>query len=272
MPYRRRPRRRKSRKRKRQLNFRANNVSAGGGKPLIATSRTLKTTCAAQLSVQAARGASFAFNLSQWNTPADPVGTVAITVNGAALNHPSMHVEALALAYTQVRVLSSFVRFDIRYNNEDEVNKDYVFAYRFGLSNVQELGWSNANITIDNFKDMRQSRGWVWHRMSGTSSGGSVYPSAKRIEVNIPNVRALHKKMSKNTPGEVDTVDAYTHDISDAASAPARNVFLKCVVFTMTGATFISGDVVLDVTVFNKVKITRQVQAAQDIQEADQVS
>ncbi len=255
--------------RRRQLRFRAGNIGAAGGRPINPNSRTIKTVCAAQFGVSVATaGDTMGFEIGQANTPCTPVTNVTFSERGTLLNHPSEWPEIVAGGWKEARVLSSMYRFDVRFVGTDAAAKDFVFAYKFGISFAPPLVFTAGLVTIDNWKDMRQSRGWTWKRFSGTNSGGSVYPSQGRIEVKVPSSWKLHAVLHDQ---EVE-MDDLLQTVSDAASNAVIRSALHICIFTIGGVALAADDILLDVTIFQKVKLTRSIQTTEMIDEADQVT
>lgn len=215
-----------------------------------------------------------AFNLMDWSAPADPDAMTA-TVGGTAANHPSGHIEALAQGFDRVRVLNAYYRFNVRFAGGDSAPQDFIVAYRFSnvvtspLVHTDGAAGANRTTAIDNWKDVRQSRGWVYKRMSSTHSGGSIHPSAATINVRIPNVPALAKRIFA-MPNTTDfTSNDYAHVVQDAAASADVNLFLLVEVFTIDGLIFAAEDIQIDVDVFQKVTLVRN-QTDFNLEAADQ--
>ncbi len=254
--------------RRRQLRFRTGQINAAGGRPIAEKSRVVKTVTAANFSVSATTaGDSGTFGLTQFGEPSDMQSSTSFTQNGTADNHPSEHPQ-MVLNWDTARVLSSMYRFDVRFVGTDAANKDFVFAYKFGSVATAPLVFTAGTVTIDNWKDLRQSRGWVWHRFSGTQSGGSVYPSQGRIEIKVPNVKRLVQGLF-----DVEIEDSDLESVvTDAAAVTTVRAYLHVVIFTIDGVAFSAGDVVTDVTVYQRVLLKRAIAADEMIDEADQTT
>ncbi len=271
MGRRRRKRRtsRRSKRDSRQIAFRVGRINAAGGRPVVTQSRTLKSvTCGQLVCTGATCGDESTFAIGDWSAPADPETGGTFTLAGTANNHPSGHVELVADGFDTVMVLSSMYRFNVRFVGDDNEGQDFVFAYRFSVNSTNILTHTAGAIGIDNFKDMRQSRGWVWKRMSATHSGGSVHPSAQQFQVRIPNVKKLIKKFNDDDITDITYKD-YRHVLTDAAATCAVNAFLHICVMTIDGVALTAGDIHIDVDVFQKVRVWKNPGEFQ-IERADQ--
>ncbi len=254
---RRRPNRRVKRRR-RQMRFRAGQINAAGGKPATPHSRTLRTVTAGHLLLPGVTcGADASFNINDWSAPADP-DTTTMTIGGTAANVPSGHAEILSDGFDLVKVLSAMYRFNIRFKGDDNQAQDWIFGYRFTSGPSAIFTHTAGTVGIDNFKDLRQSRGWVWHRMSATHSGGSAHPSTKQINIRIPDVYKLAKKfIAPSIFGEVSK--DFTHVITTGVDSTAVDVFLLITVMTIDGVALSAGDIQMDVDVFQKVKVWKNI-------------
>ncbi len=256
MPRRRRRRRKgkRSRKEARLLRFRMNQINAAGGAPVTPSSRIVRTVASSNIfHPGTTAGADAVFNIMDWSTPADPV-TTGFTQAGTALNKPSGFDQILADGYDRVRVLSSMYRFNIRFRGDDNVAQDWIFGYKFNTSSSLIFTHTAGTIAIDNFKDLRQSRGWVWQRMSAIGAGGSVYPTTKQVNVRISNVQKLAKAQTR-VSGTDHTWHDYGHAITAGADSADVNSFLVITVMTIDGIALSLSDVQIDIDVFQKVKV-----------------
>ncbi len=258
MPYRRRRRRRRggrrNNRRNRLMNFRLGNINAAGGRPVTPHSRTVRTvTCSSLITTITTCGNESAFNIMDWSAPADPdAGT--FTLQGTLNNHPSGHVEIVADGFDRVKVLNAMYRFNVRFAGGDDQTQDYVFAYKFSTASAATFTHTAGTVGIDNWKDMRQTRGWVYKRLSGTHSGGSIHPSAARVIVRIANVPRFAHKMNKQS-GTDQVPKDFEHVIQDAAVSADINCFLHVVVMSIEGIAFAAGDVQIDIDVFQKIRV-----------------
>lgn len=268
------PRRRQNRKRKReirQLNYRAGKWNAAGGVKISPNSRTIKTITCTQFGVVATTaGDTMAFNIVDWSAPATPEsgGTFLNRGDAANLNpKPHNHVEVLADGYDTARVISALYRFHVRYIATDSGAKDFIFAYRF--STTKDSGYSSVftagNVTIDFWKELRQSYGWVYHRMSSTHAGGSEYPSTKTIDVRIPSIIALTRKLH-NVTTEIGT-NEMSHAITIAVDSAEVDLFLHVMIMGIDGTGFVANDVIMDLDVYQHVKVRKLLAQAELIKE-----
>ncbi len=265
MPYGRRYRRRRrqpkrrGRRRNKQMAFRTGQINAAGGRPVTPHSRTVRTVAAGHLlCTGTTAGDECSFNIVDWSAPADPDVTT-FSIGGTAANRPSGHAEILADGYDRVKVLSSLYRFNVRFKGSEAAAKDFVFAYKFSDDGTAILTHTAGTVAIDNFKDLRQSRGWVWKRMSATHSGGSVHPSAHQYQVRIRNVGRLAWKMNPTTGGTDFTKHDLTHGLSTGANSADIDCFLHVLVMTVDGVALVAGDIQIDVDVFQKIRVWKAV-------------
>lgn len=149
------------RKRRSQMGFRLGNRNAAGGRPVTPHSRTVKTVCAGHLAcVITTCGDEASFNIVDWSAPADPQ-TTTFEVVGTINRRPSGYAEILADGYDRVKVLNALYRFNVRFKGTEAAGKDFIFAYRFSQGSGAIFTHTAGDIGVDNFKDLRQSRGWV---------------------------------------------------------------------------------------------------------------
>ncbi len=268
-----------SRKRKRelnaQLNFRAGNKSAGGGTPFLKRTKVIDTVCAGQLtnSVTTA-GDTCSFHVTNWSNPCDPVGNTTFDVRGTVGNHPSGHVEAVNNGFNFSRVISSMYKFDVRFTGANNPLKDFVFAYKFGVSAVAAIVLTAGDPAgVDNWKDMRQSRGWVYQQFSGVNSGGSVWPSQGTIKVKVPDVWALTKKLFTNDGSQVNIEETRATIDDSGTNVSVISPHLHIVVMSIDGTALLTGppDITIDVTIYQKVHLSRTIETEEMIDEADQI-
>lgn len=230
-------------------------------------SRTVRVVTAGNLLCTGSTcGNGAAFNFLDWSAPASPDVTT-FTIGGTASNHSSGHIEIVADGYDRVQVLNALYRFNVRFKGDDNEAQDFVFAYHFDNSATAIFTHTAGTVGIDNWKDLRQSRGWVFKRMSATHSGGSVHPSASQVEVRIPNVYSIAKKM--NLSVTTQSWEDYTHTILPTATGCVINAFLHIIIMTIDGVALSAGDVQIDVDVFQKIKVWKSI-AELSIEPADQ--
>lgn len=258
MPYRRRRRRRRSRyggRGNRRLQFRLGNINAAGGRPVTPHSRTLNSvTCSSLVCTAVTCGDNMVFNIMDWSAPASPDGGTFTEV-GTGNNHPSGHVDVVADGFDRVKVLNALYRLNFRFKGDDNEAQDWIVAYRFSNTSANILTHTAGTVGIDNWKDVRQSRGWVYKRFSATHSGGSIHPSSGVVSIRVANVGRLAYKMEATTSGTDFTRNDYTHNVADAAQSADINCFLHIEVFTIDGVALSAGDIHVDVDVFMKVKL-----------------
>lgn len=248
------PRRRKLRKRRRnkQFRFRTGQIGAAGGRPITPKSRNFKVVCAASLGNEGVgkAGGHAVFDLTVFDAPCDPVNKTLVLL-GSSFNHPVGHADLISDGYTRVFLKNKMYRFDIRFRGSDSAAKDFVFAYKFGTSTGSSLAHYDSGLrTIDNWTDMRQSRGWIWKRFSSTSSGGSSYPSAARVDVRIPNIKQLVFGLTKPSTNDRtwETCSVLLDDTSQNLSV--HRAFLHIVVMSIDGVALADNDIQIDVTCF----------------------
>lgn len=249
------PRRRRTRKRRRnkQFRFRTGLVGAAGGRPVTPASRSFKVVVASTLATAAPiniAGGFSCFDLTNFDSPADPVTGTLVTL-GSPNNHPVGHPDLIADGYSRVFLKNKLYRFDIRFRAADAPTKDFIFAYKFGSNSTQPISsFASGLKTIDNWTDMRQSRGWVWKRFSSTSSGGSSHPSAAVVNVMVPNIKKLVFALTK--PESADrTWEKCSTILNDATNnASDERAFLHIVLMTIDGVALALHDIQIDVTVF----------------------
>lgn len=257
MPYRRR-RRKKKRKSTKQFRFRTNNINAAGGRPYIHGTRLYKTVTAGHLLCTATTcGNEAAFNLMDWSAPADPDVTT-FTKAGTTNNVPSDHAAILGDGFDRVKVLNAFYRFNCRFKGDDNVAQDWIFAYRFSNVSTAIFVHTAGTTGIDNWKDLRQSRGWTYKRMSATHSGGSIHPTAAEFKVRISNVQKMAKYFQKASATEHTDKD-YTHVISSGADSATVDLFLHIVIMTIDGIALSAADIQIDVDVYQKVRLWKDI-------------
>ncbi len=268
-------------KRSRQEAFRSGKLAAAGStKTLVPFTKTVKSICCGGLKWATATAnqgtGSCAFDVNNWSSPATAVSKINVLDHGTTLNRPSEHVQAKALGYDECLVKSSLYRINLRYIGTDSNVADWVFAYKFSTSSSNAFGsdYGYGVTSVDNWFDLKQSRGWVYHRMSGTGSGGSMYPSAKQIDIRIPNVPSLTFKMvdaEQTTNGATDINDL-KHNISTGAVTSNSRLFLHMAFIHIDGhAIPASGSVTIDVDVYQNVKLYRDQGQEEMIDEAVQL-
>ncbi len=275
MPYRRRRRRRRKSKKSKQFRFRMGQFGPSGGKPLVPNSKIYKCVTASQIAVSATTaGDTGCYSIGNYNQPLEFHTTTSFT-GGDLHRHPSGHEQAIAQGFATARVMKTLYRFDVRFIGTSAADKDFVFAYKFGTDTTAAATIGSTTTTVELWNDMRQTRGWVWKRFSGTESGGSEYPSAGTVIVKVPHVSKLILAMHKNlsTGGsDITIMDTVTpiNDVADETAEATRSVFLHILVMTVDGQALVAKDIVIDVTCYQTVKLMRPVNNAQMIDEGDE--
>ncbi len=268
-----------NRKRKRelseQLKFRTGQKSASGGVPFNQRTKIIDTTCAGQLgnSITTA-GDTCAFLCTNWSNPCDPFANTTFDVRGTVGNHPSGHLEAVAGGYDLSRVISAMYKFDIRWTGTDNAAKDFIFAYKFGIGSAAAIVLTAGDPAgVDNWKDMRQSRGWAYTQFSATNRGGSVYPSQATVRVKIPDMWRLTEKLFMNDASQVNIEETRGVIDDSGANNPVIGPFLHIVVMTIDGTALEVSppDIIIDLTCYQRVHLSRNISTVEMIDEADQV-
>ncbi len=272
--------------RRSRLAFRSANIAsltAAGSKPLVPRTRTLTTRVASSLiNSGTTAGDTAAFDCLNWSSAADPSSTTSFTVAGTALNHPEEHEQAISVGFNSSVILSAKYDFDVRWTGAATPETDFIFAWKFGHVNTAAAVLTAGTTTIDLWNEMRMTAGWRWRKFTAILAAGSKFKSARKISVNVPSMIKLWKAHHKDIPVHHSDDNALVQGnmvqpIDDSGvntTVSALNLFLHIMVFDMEGTALTAGDIRVDVTVTQRVRVIRSAHVTQAdmIDEADQVS
>lgn len=282
MPYK---RRRSSRKRKRkgssreakQIAFRTGNVAAAGkGKPFIPQTKSYNARCSTQFICSGTTaGDHCVFSVPEFNIPCTRTDNLTFVTPGTSaqesFRHPTGHEEAIAQGYDTAEVKSCMYRFHIAFTGGNNVLQDWVFAYKFSsVSHVSEPIMTAGALTISAWADLRQTRGWVWKRMSGSNSGGSIHPSVAVIDIKVPSVAKLAYAMNKDAVGDEDN-EPFRSILLDGVTVSTfeKPLFLHILVIVPSGTALTQQDITIDMDWFGRVKLAREHVATDFIDDID---
>lgn len=271
MPYK---RRRLSTMEKRQLDFRLGKTGAGGRgtKPFLPRTKVYKAVAAEFLNCTATTaGDSAIFAINNYNTPLEleAASTFTPSILGKSF-HPSGHAEAISQGYKRARVLSTYYRVVARFVGGNDSEQDWVIAYKFSTSNAIAGVFTAvaANAGLPHWLNMRSTRGWVYKEMSASASGGSVFPSQAIINIRVPDCERLIRAMFNETSA-IFGKEEMGALISDSVDAPAAEVFCHIHIFTVSGKALSVRDISLDITSYQDVRLDREIQQEEMIDEVD---
>lgn len=265
---RRRPRRR-TRKRKpktrvsqKVVNFRRGNVNPGGGRPIKPHHRVY--TCATAdtwFCTGTTAGDHGYLNLLNYNTPLDMISG---TFTGEGNRHPTEHEDVLSLGYGVARPMRCSLVVNVS-THATTPTKDFIFAWKFTTGTAFTPVYTAGSVTTELWHDVQQSKGWSYRRFSGNQTGGSVYPSAAPVLIHVPSLYKLTKALRTNFT--TSNLGAYRMQsaIADAITAPEIDLFLLLMVFTLDGTALTAGDVVLDMRITQKVKLSMSINGVENV-------
>ncbi len=267
-------RRRMSRRDRKQLAFRTHLIGPAGGKAFTQQTKTYRCSSAARWACSGVTaGDSASLGIGNYNQPLALSNNVTFTLVGTVGTgqHPSGHAQAMQLGFDRALVLSSYYRLAISFVGTSAHAKDFVFCYKFSPSaSVIDMTTFTAGgaANPDHWADIRVSKGWVYKEMSGTESGGSVWPSQAVVNIRVPNVPLLTRRLQAFHTTAFDSKDM-SSTIGDTTAIPVELSHLIIAVFTKDGTAFTAGDIVIDATCYQRVKLTRQLLAAELVDEVD---
>lgn len=191
-----------------------------------------------------------------------------------------IHKEFLAHGFVKVRVMEAMV--SLRIDVSSVGNEDWVIAWRFSPSYQPGVGggallpryepgdneFDTQEEAVQFWRTVRNNPGWRYEIFSATQSGGSPYPSAGTINIPVPDVYRLGKLLNR---GWVSTINPnirqigqelydYEHDLSvspHTGDYAAANIYLLVYAFKVRGNSHANNDVIIEVTVAQKVKVFR---------------
>lgn len=272
MPYRNSRRRAKPRRKAkaRQIAFRTGHVSASGrGKPFISNTKSYFARCATTVvNSGTSSGDIGTFDIREYNMPLNMSEKLTWAYAGTAttegLRHPTGHTDAIAQGFDTATVKSVMYRFNVQWTGTGGPLKNYVFAYKFAPNSfiAEPVLTAGASI-VNEWNDMRQSRGWVYKRFSGTGVGGDIYPSGGIIDVKIPSVAKLCYAFAKGQPVSDDQnvnnpFDMPIHDTTSLNQEPKYGCFLHFVVLNPSGQAMTAQDITVDIDWFAKCVLHRK--------------
>ncbi len=270
----------------RQLNFRIGNIAPSGrGKPFTPNTKTYNAVCStgyAPSTVSGSVGQALVLNCMDYNNPLRVTGTGTSIKTGTftadvANQHPTGHEESIADGFDEAQVLSSLYRFSIWWTGTQDAREDFIFAYKFANhDDIDDYDTGDAatgsNTGRLQWHHMRMTRGWVWKRFSATDAGGSIYPSAGVVEIKIPSTGKLAYGMTDAIQADLDAdVNNLSVNILDTTveQIPKVTLFLHAMIFSIGGNAMGSLDWLMDVDWFGKVKVMRDIDKNDMIDEVD---
>jgi len=252
-----------------QLKFRSGKIAAGGGRGLSPASATYNFVVADQVRVTGTT-AGDTMSLSCGNY-SDPGFAVAATfsVGGTGGNRPSGHAQAIALGYDRSMILAKQWVFHIRTASGQ---RNYLFAYKFSIDSSASMIMTAGTVTIDNFKDMRQSKGWTYKLMSSEGVGSGVNKDSAIVKVDMKSYVKLAKTMLKPGALELNYPSDYQAALNTTRTLPSADIFLHFLIMDIDGVALDAASIIIDMTIYGKVRVSREVDIADIIDEAVQVS
>lgn len=253
-----------------------NRAPSGRGKPFTPHTKTYNCVTSARIKdgLQANQmGFSNVYDLTAWNMP-------LLGINGENLiqigqqRHPTGHRAAEIDLFVEAEIKSSMYRFTIWFvGTAQTAREDFVFAYKFANqgSNADYSFTTAGGAGTIQWLDMRQSRGWIWKRMSATNAGGSIWPSAAIVEVKVPHMGNLVyglnegvKKVTGSSPLSVIINDGVANTVSELQG------FLHVMCFNLNDIAWDTAtNVLIDVDHFAHVKLTRTQISTEMLEEAE---
>ena len=260
MPYYRRRSKRSYYRKKRQnkqLRWRLGLTSAAGKRAFYPNRMRLTLKCAGRLDCSATTAGDYhAFNIFNFNDPLD--GNSGTTFTGTTNHHPESHADILAAGYDRYLVRNVTYRFDVEFKGTNAADKDFIFMWWF-TEDADNVTFTAGSTTTDFWEYARCFPGINWKRFSGTASGGSAYPSAAPVIINVPSCvkmgLALNTKEATTDIGWRDFMGTIADDTSGPTSL---NAFLNVAVFTVNGTALSAGDISMDVTTTQGVTIWKE--------------
>ena len=243
-----------------RLNRRLGLYGAAGGRRPTTNEVILKSKCPGTLTVTGTTaGNSCSFQLNNYN---DPMGTGG-TFTGTTNFHPENHEELLSLGYDRLLVLSATYRFDVAFRGTGQSGvDDFVVCYWF-TRDADSYTFTAGTVTTDFWRNIRANPGIFWRVMSGNHSGGSVYPSAAPIVVNVPSVVKISKRLNQSSTGDAITWQDFTTTLADNTDGPTtHSAYLNFAVFNRYGASLTASDIQVDVTITQSTKFWKDQDAA----------
>ncbi len=264
-------------KRQRMTDFRVGDINAAGGPVRDERALIHRSVVATQFGSSATTaGDHGSFAINSWNHPLTLTGNTTFSLNSISPNrHPSGHVQILADGYKAFQVLKTHYRFDILHGGAEHVGGEIIFAYKFSgaATTSGEPIFTAGLATTEVWLDMQASSGWVWTRI-GTTVGGNHRPSFAVVNVNIPNVTEMVRKIQLDSGNTLDDEDL-KGAILDSVSSPGALAFLHFVAFIIkkdaAPAALAVNEIWINVRCTQTVRVTKQFPTADLIDEGDQV-
>lgn len=203
-------------------------------------------------------------------------------IAGDENNHFMGHEHLVAHFYKRGRVLSATVT--LRVDVHSTTAEDYVVAWRFMSGTIANSAIPNPLPADNQYDDlakgdihwfkMRQNPGWDYRIFSGTQSGGSPYPSAGSIVINIPDVMRLGVKLNRGHVTSADPsaralteVQDFEHELVDVnhlADFPKAAVWLEVSCQKVRGGLLVDNDVTVDVQCMQRIRVHRDTEGTLD--------
>lgn len=251
-----------------RLNRRVGQYAAAGGRRVKPQTVRMKSKCPGRLlNAGATAGDSTSFQLNNYN---DPMGT-GNTFTGKNTWHPENHEDLFALGYDKYLVLSANYRFDVHFRGTGTGGvQDFIFGYWF-TKDADSFTFTPGTVTTDFWEKARVTPGFFWRDFSGNHSGGSIYPSAAPVVVNVPSVVAISKRLNSPSVSTEHSWIDYTGTLADNSSGSDNlAAYLNICVFNRYGATMTASDVQIDVTITQDCRFWQKVEAADFPEELDE--
>ncbi len=274
MPRRRRRGRRRTHADK-MYNFRIGAFNPAGGRSGFKQfSKTYRAVATARwLTSATTTGDTAAIQINGYNQPLALATNATFSLIGTVGTgqHPSGHKEAMDLGYDIALIKDSYYKFEVSFIGDDaveNVKKDFIFWYKFSQQSDLINAFTVGAGTTDFWADMRVSRGYVWKHFSATHSGGSSWPSQAVVNVKVPSVPKLVRGFNRHLLTAFNSKDMSVA-IADGTGSPVVGCFLHFGVFTRHAIALAAGDIAIDATCYQTVKLTKQQTKIDDKDEVD---
>jgi hypothetical protein len=240
--------------------FRAGNVNQAGQAPLFPNVKYIKSVTGGVLYNDPATSAFSFYHSFPTNAFNDPIGSPQVNqFNTSTSVHTVVdknYDEYYTAGYRMSRVISAEYRIIVNCR-QNSATKDIMVGWAWGREKMDGTIFTQNN--TDEIRLM-MSRGWTIRRLSGTESGGSIYPSTGQWTIKTGNIYKLYNALDKGHSETIDDTNSYDALAAEITATRVANIPVKCpylyLVIIATGNTaLVDDDVSVKVECHQKVKL-----------------
>ncbi len=250
-------------------------IGWGGSKPFFSWSKTITTkTLGEGHNPGGTMGALFHLPVNNWN---DPLGNLATLVAGTGSltsnRHPEPHLNAIAVGYNRVNVISWKAEIDVNWIAPEGASNDFVVAYTFKQEAVTELTLATGPAGRIEVLELKTNPRWTISRVFNAHHGHDTgKKKSSKVVINVPNVFKYCEFIAGGQTNLLADNGSTGHAIKDTgftSNVPIITLFCTVAIFTLSGLTMLIDSIHVTVAITQKVKIYRDFLGDEDMDDGE---